>query len=206
MQISIEFLVTSFIVVISPGSGAIYTIATGLIRGGKASLFAAVGCTLGIIPHMVLAIAGLALMFVTSPYLFTILKFLGVSYLLYMAWSSLKEKGTFHFEQENKEYSAFEIINYAVFINLFNPKLPLFFFAFLPQFVRTDTTTPTWDMLLLGAIFMLITLVVFMFYGTFAAMMRQHVVGKPVVLKWLRRSFALGFIGLGVKLLFSSKS
>ncbi|NUG53055.1 LysE family translocator, partial [Acinetobacter lactucae] len=82
----------------------------------------------------------------------------------------------------------------------------LFFLAFLPQFVRTDTTTPTWDMLLLGAIFMLITLVVFMFYGTFAAMMRQHVVSKPVVLKWLRRSFALGFIGLGVKLLFSSKS
>lgn len=206
MQISIEFLVTSLIVVISPGSGAIYTIATGLTRGGKASLFAAVGCTLGIIPHMVLAIAGLALVFVTSPYLFTILKFLGVSYLLYMAWSSLKEKGTFHFEQENKEHSAFEIISYAVFINLFNPKLPLFFLAFLPQFVRTDTTTPTWDMLLLVAIFMLITLVVFMFYGTFAAMMRQHVVGKPVVLKWLRRSFALGFIGLGMKLLFSSKS
>lgn len=206
MQISIEFLITSLIVVISPGSGAIYTIATGLSRGAKASLIAAVGCTLGIIPHMLLAILGLALVFLTSTFVFTILKFLGVAYLLYMAWLSLQDKGAFHFEQEHTEHSAFKIMSYAVFINLFNPKLPLFFLAFLPQFVANDTTTPTWDMLLLSMIFMLITFVVFMFYGVFAAMMRQHILGKPAVLKWLRRSFALGFISLSMRLLFSSKS
>ncbi|ENV18838.1 LysE family translocator [Acinetobacter guillouiae] len=206
MQISIEFLMTSFIVVISPGSGTIYTIATGLSRGTKASLIAAIACTFGIIPHMLIAILGLAFVFTVSSSVFMILKFLGVAYLLYMAWLALQDKGTFHFEQKNTEDSALKIMNHAIFINLFNPKLPLFFLAFLPQFISTDTAHPIWDMFVLSLIFMLITLVVFIIYGVFAAMMRQHVLDRPIVLKWLRGIFALAFIGLSMKLLFSSKS
>lgn len=206
MQISFEFLITSLIVVVSPGTGAIYTIATGLSQGIKASLIAAIACTLGIIPHIFISILGLAFVFTISTQMFMILKFLGVTYLLYMAWLALKEKGTFQFEKNDIQYSTLKIINHAIFINLFNPKLPLFFLAFLPQFISRNTTQPLLDMLGLSLIFMLITLVVFIFYGYFAAMMRQHVLGKPIVLKWLRCIFALSFISLSVKLLFSSKS
>lgn len=206
MHMSFEFLITTLIVVISPGTGAIYTIATGLSRGTKASLIAALACTLGIIPHIFIAMLGLAFVFNISTSVFMILKFLGATYLLYMAWSALQEKGTFQFEQNKTKHSTLKIIKHAILINLFNPKLPLFFLAFLPQFISTHTTQPILDMLGLSLIFMLITLVIFVFYGCFAAMMRQHVLGKPTVLKWLRRIFALSFVGLSMKLLFSSKS
>ncbi|MCU4317344.1 LysE family translocator [Acinetobacter bereziniae] len=206
MYMSFEFLITSLIVVISPGTGAIYTIATGISGGTKASLIAAIACTLGIIPHIFIAILGLAFVFTMSSSVFMILKFLGVTYLLYMAWSALQEKGSFQFEQNETKHSSLKIIKHAIFINLFNPKLPLFFLAFLPQFISSHTAQPILDMLGLSLIFMLLTLFVFIFYGCFAAMMRRYVLGKPSVLKWLRSIFSMSFVGLSMKLLFSSKS
>lgn len=205
MQVSIEFLITSLIVVVSPGSGVIYTVATGLSLGTKDSFIAATGCTLGIIPHLLASMLGLAVIFHTSAYAFNVLKVIGTIYLLYMAWMSLREKGILHFEAKEGANSTVKIIGYAILINLFNPKLPLFLLAFLPQFISVHTTTPMRDMLELSAIFMLITQVVFMLYGAFAALMRRRVLEQPAVLKWLRRIFAIGFVGLSIKLLFSSR-
>ncbi|WP_050318448.1 LysE family translocator [Yersinia alsatica] len=202
---SSEFLITSLIVVISPGTGALYTIATGLGSGVKQSLIAAVGCTLGIIPHMLAAITGLAAIFHTSAAAFGIIKFLGVIWLLYMAWITLKQNGPLQVESTSETATPLKVIVHAVLINLLNPKLSLFFLAFLPQFISTETISPTHDMLILSGIFMLMTLLIFMLYGVFSSFMRGHILSRPKVMRILRASFSLSFIGLGIKLILTQR-
>jgi threonine/homoserine/homoserine lactone efflux protein len=203
--LSIEFLITSLIVVVSPGTGVLFTLAAGLSRGAKASVVAAFGCTLGIVPHMAAAIMGLAALLHTSALAFQVFKYLGVAYLLYMAWSTLKERGALTVEKDVTPRSALQVIVAAVLVNLLNPKLSIFFFAFLPQFVSADEAQPLGVMLELSAIFMLLTFVVFVGYGLFAAAIRRHVISRPAVLSWLRRAFAGAFVALGAKLALSER-
>jgi threonine/homoserine/homoserine lactone efflux protein len=202
---SIDFLVTSFIVVVSPGIGVLYTLATGLSRGARASVVAAFGCTLGIVPHMAAAVLGLAAVLHTSALAFQTLKYLGVAYLLYMAWSTLRDRGALEVAGQTGQRSAAEVVASAVLINLLNPKLSIFFLAFLPQFVSAAEPQPLARMLELSAVFMAITFVVFVGYGVFAASVRRHVVSRPAVLTWMRRSFAAAFAALGVKLALAER-
>ena len=186
---SIDFLITSFIVVASPGIGVLYTLAAGLSRGWRASVIAAFGCTLGIVPHMAAAVMGLAALLHTSALAFQLLKFLGVAYLFYMAWSALKEQGVLKVEEEIAARSASQVIVSAILVNILNPKLSIFFLAFLPQFVSADETQPLARMFTLSAIFMLLTFVVFAGYGICAAAVRNQVICRPRVLTWMRRTF-----------------
>jgi threonine/homoserine/homoserine lactone efflux protein len=202
---SIEFLITSFIVVVSPGTGVVYTLATGLSRGARASIAAAFGCTLGIIPHVAAAILGLAALLHTSAVLFHIFKYLGVAYLLYMAWNTLREHGALSVDQKTDSRSLRQIIVEAVLINILNPKLSIFFLAFLPQFVSANELHPLARMSELSAVFMLMTFVVFVGYGLFAAAIRDHVISRPRVVTWMRRTFAAAFVALGAKLAVSER-
>ncbi len=202
---SIEFLITTLIVVISPGAGAIYTIATGLGRGGRASLWAALFCTFGIVPHMLAAITGLAAVLHTSALAFDIIKYLGVAYLLYMAWSTLRESGALSVEARQEKKPLGAIAAEVMLINLLNPKLSIFFFAFLPQFVPTGTPNAVMRMLELSGVFMVMTFVVFALYGLFAAAIRGQVMSRPAVLTWMRRSFAAAFVMLGAKLALTQR-
>jgi threonine/homoserine/homoserine lactone efflux protein len=197
---SIEFLLTSLIVIVSPGTGVLFTLAAGLSRGHRASIVAAFGCTLGIIPHMAAAILGLAALLHTSALAFQTLKYLGVAYLLYMAWSALKEHGAHSVEMEVGARSDIQVTVTAVLINILNPKLSIFFLAFLPQVVSADEAHPLSHMLVLSFVFMLLTFIVFVGYGVFAASIRRHVITRPSVLTWMRRTFAAAFVALGVKL------
>ena len=202
---SIEFLLTSFIVVASPGTGVIYTLAAGLSRGAKASVIAAFACTLGIIPHMAAAITGLAALLYASALAFEIIKYLGVAYLLYLAWTTLREHGALSVEGDSAPKPARKVVVEGILINLLNPKLSIFFFAFLPQFVSPTDPNALPRMLGLSAVFMLMTFVVFAIYGVFAAAVRTHVVGRPRVLTWMRRSFAAAFIALGARLALTER-
>ena len=202
---SIDFLITSLIVVISPGTGVLYTLAAGLSRGSRASVVAAFGCTLGIVPHMAAAITGLAALLHTSALAFQTLKYLGVAYLLYTAWHTLRERGALRVEQETGPRSASQVIVSAILINLLNPKLSIFFFAFLPQFVSSKEPHPLARMLELSSVFMLLTFVVFVGYGLFAARVRNHVISRPRVLTWMRRTFAGAFVALGAKLALADR-
>jgi len=197
---NIEFLLTSLIVVASPGTGALITLAAGLSRGARASVVAAFGCTLGILPHMLAAITGLAALLHASALAFEAIKYAGVAYLLYMAWMTLKADGPLKIEPDAPERSDGEVIRQAVLVNLLNPKLPIFFFSFLPQFVGRDEAQPTLLMLQLSLVFMAMTFVVFVAYGVFAAGVRDRVLSRPGVLRWMRRGFAAAFVGLGAKL------
>jgi len=203
--VSIEFLITSLIVVASPGTGVLYTLAAGLSRGSRASVVAAFGCTLGIVPHMAAAVMGLAALLHTSALAFHTLKYLGVAYLLYMAWNALKEQGALRVERVVGARSAVQVITSAILINILNPKLSIFFFAFLPQFVSATESRPLSRMLELSAVFMLLTFVVFVGYGLFAASIRNHVISRPRVLTWMRRTFAGAFAALGAKLAFAER-
>ncbi len=197
-----EFLVTSFIVVVSPGTGVLYTLAAGLSRGSRASVVAAFGCTIGIVPHMAAAVMGLAALLHTSALAFQTLKYLGVAYLLYMAWSTLQERGALRLETEVDSRSDLRMTATAILINILNPKLSIFFLAFLPQFVSADEPDPLTRMLALSAVFMLMTFAVFVGYGLFAASVRDHVISRPRVLAWMRRTFAGAFAALGARLAF----
>jgi threonine/homoserine/homoserine lactone efflux protein len=202
---SLDFLITSLIVIASPGTGVLFTLAAGLARGSRASVIAAFGCTLGIVPHMAAAIMGLAALLHTSALAFQILKYLGVAYLLYMAWSTLQERGALRVEREIRARSATQVILHAVLINILNPKLSIFFLAFLPQFVSADESHPMARMLQLSGVFMLLTFAVFAVYGVFAAVVRNRVISRPQVLTWLRRSFAGAFAALGAKLALAER-
>ena len=202
---TLEFLLTSLVIVASPGTGAIYTVAAGLSGGARASLVAAVGCTLGIVPHMLAAISGLAALLHTSALAFQILKYLGVAYLLYMAWAMFRDRGMLSLNDETSGKSVRQVIVSAILINLLNPKLSIFFFAFLPQFVRSDYAAPVSRMLELSLVFMALTFVIFAAYGAFAAAVRRHVISNASVQVWMQRGFAAAFAGLAAQLAFTQR-
>jgi len=203
--VSWSFLLTSLIVVVSPGTGVLYTLATALTRGSRASIAAAFGCTLGILPAMLAAMLGLAAVLHTSALTFAALKWLGVLYLLYMSWQALRETGALAVEGEIKERSSGRVIATGFLINILNPKLSIFFLAFLPQFIAADEAYPLSRMLELSAAFMAMTFAVFVLYGLFASLVRDRVVSRPRVMRWLRRLFAGGFTLLGAKLAFAER-
>lgn len=203
--LTIAFLLTALIIVATPGTGVLYTLTAGLSRGARASAVAAIGCTLGIVPSMVAAITGLAALLYTSSLWFQVLKYLGVVYLLYRAWSTLRDTGALNVEEEVAPRSATQVIISGILINILNPKLTIFFFAFLPQFVSASEPNATVHLLALSAVFMLLTLVVFIGYGVFAASVRTHVISRPRVMTWIRRVFAGAFVVLGVKLALADR-
>ena len=201
----LDFLITSLIVVVSPGTGVLYTLATGLSRGARASIVAAFGCTLGIVPHMAAAILGLAALLHASAVAFQTFKYIGVAYLIYLAWHTLKEHGPLKVEKDTSKRSALQIVVTAILVNVLNPKLSIFFMAFLPQFIGVDEAHPLARMGELSGVFMAMTFVVFVGYGLFAAAVRDHVIARPRVLTWMRRSFAGAFLALGAKLALASR-
>jgi threonine/homoserine/homoserine lactone efflux protein len=202
---SLSFLLTSLIVIVSPGTGVLYTLAAALSRGSRASIAAAFGCTLGIVPHIAAAMLGLAAVLHTSALAFSALKWLGVVYLLYMAWQALRERGALQVEGQVDARSGRKVIVTGFLINILNPKLSIFFLAFLPQFIAADEGHPLARMLELSAAFMAMTFAVFVVYGLFAASVRDRIVTRPRAMTWLRRAFAGGFAVLGARLALAER-
>jgi threonine/homoserine/homoserine lactone efflux protein len=206
---TLSFLLTTLIVVASPGTGVLYTLAVALAQGSRASVAAAFGCTLGIVPQMIAAMLGLAAILHTSALAFAVLKWCGVAYLLFMAWQALRETGALAVSAapsaRSDPKSDRRVIVTAVLINILNPKLSIFFLAFLPQFIAADEPHPLARMLELSAAFMAMTFAVFALYGLFAASVRDRVISRPKVMAWLRRSFAAGFAALGAKLALAER-
>lgn len=200
-----EFLVTTLVLVASPGTGAIYTLAASLSGGTRAGIVAAFGCSLGIIPHMIAAISGAATLFHTFDGALQVLKFAGVAYLLFMAWSMLQAKGAMGVDQNGPMSSVEELVSKAILVNLLNPKLSIFFLAFLPQFVRINEPSPIALMLLLSVVFMAVTFVVFSTYSVLASTLRPHVLTNPNVQRRMRQSFAGVFGLLALQLAFANR-
>jgi threonine/homoserine/homoserine lactone efflux protein len=203
---STAFLITALVIVATPGTGALFTIAAGLARGTRAALLAAFACTLGTVPHLVAAITGLAAVLHASGVAFQTIKFLGVAYLLWMAWSTWRDTGALRVEDAPQPSSRRAVIVSGVTVNLLNPKLTIFFFAFLPQFVSDSGPSATMQMLLLSTVFMAMTFVVFALYGGVAGILRDRVLSRPRLVDRIRKTFAASFAVLGARLAVESRS
>ena len=202
---SIEFLLTSLIVVLIPGTGVIYTVSTGLTQGRRASLYAAFGCTLGIVPHLLATVLGLAAILHTSALAFEVLRYIGVAYLLYVAYATWQDRSAFSINEGAPRVSPRSLITKALLLNILNPKLTIFFLAFLPQFIAPDALHPLVELCGLSAVFMAMTFVVFVIYGCAAHLLRQRVIESERVQNGLRRGFAAAFAALGLRLAFSER-
>jgi len=201
-MITLHFLLTALVVVMAPGTGVIYTLALGLGQGRRAALWAALGCTIGILPHLAAATLGLAAVLHTSALLFTAVKWAGVAYLLYLAWQTLKEGGALSVQETKTRQSGWQIARRGALINILNPKLSIFFLALLPPFLSGSAASATAEMTAMGAVFMAMTFGVFALYGIFAAGARRRLVGSARVMTWLNRSFAAIFAALAGRLAF----
>ena len=204
-MLSTEFILTSLVVVLVPGTGVIYTVSTGLVHRWKASLIAALGCTAGIIPHLTASILGLSAILHMSARAFQFLKFAGTAYLLYLAWGMWRNTGALKLDQSTKKMNAKQIILKGILINILNPKLTLFFFAFLPLFISPEAISPTRQMIGLSLVFMGMTFVVFALYGILASGISKYWVNSPKAIRRMQRSFALIFAGLAAKLALSEQ-
>lgn len=204
-MITAEFLLTAFIVALIPGTGVVFTVSAGIMQGRKASVLAAIGCTAGIVPHLLATILGLAALMHASAVAFQALKWAGVAYLFYLAQASWRDRRMFMMEKSPVARSASTLMIKAFLLNILNPKLSLFFLAFLPQFVVPGAGAPLLQMLVLSAVFMAITFVVFVAYGLLAHGFRARVIDSPRVQTCLRRGFAATFAGLGANLAFSER-
>ncbi|MCA9884412.1 MAG: LysE family translocator [Anaerolineae bacterium] len=204
-MITPEFLLTSLVVILVPGTGAIYTITTGLTLRWRASIAAAFGCTLGIVPHILASILGLSALLNMSAQVFSALKLAGAVYLLYLAWNMWRESGNLALDKQTTETNTRQIILRAIAINLLNPKLTIFFFAFLPLFTSQETTSPMGEMVWLSAVFMLMTFIVFAGYGILASSIRTYLMNSAKAVKRLQRTFAVVLAGFAVELAFSEK-
>lgn len=195
-----EFLITSLVVVLIPGTGVIYTVSTGLFLGWRASIAAACGCTAGIIPHLSASILGLSAILHMSAVAFQVIKYAGAAYLLYLSWSMWRDTEALNFNSPSHKNGLRQIAIKGFLINILNPKLSIFFLAFLPLFVSPTTSSPMFEMLVLSVVFMTMTLIVFILYGISSNIVRKHVVNSPKIIVWLQRSFAAIFVALGIKL------
>lgn len=198
------FLITSLVIVATPGTGALYAITAGLAHGRRAAFLAAFAGVVGTLPHLAAAITGLAAVLHASGVAFAVLKYAGAAYLLWMAWSTWRDAGALEVDRDAARTSAWRVVGNGVTLNLLNPKLTIFFFAFLPQFVPADGSA-LGPMLGLSAVFVAMTFLVFTGYGLFAAAVRDQVLGRPRVLNGIRKVFAVTFAGLGLRLATESR-
>lgn len=199
-MLSLQFLLTAFVVVIAPGTGVIYTLAIGLGQGRRAAIAAAAGCTLGIVPHLAAAALGLAALLHASALAFQVVKVAGVAYLLWLAWQALKSDGALSVAPDRSATPFAVIARRGALINILNPKLSIFFLALLPPFLSGNPATATAEMVGMGAVFMALTFGVFVGYGLFADAVRSRLFNRPGVLRWLNRSFAGLFAALAARL------
>jgi threonine/homoserine/homoserine lactone efflux protein len=204
-MLSLNFLVTCLIVVLIPGTGVIFTVSTGLTAGKRASVFAALGCTAGILPHLLASILGLSALLHTSALAFEVLKYAGVAYLLYLAYATWRDRSAFAMNDTPIVATLRSLIIRGFLLNILNPKLTIFFLAFLPQFVTPGSSAPALQMLVLSGVFMAMTFAVFVLYGLLTNGFRRAVIESPRVQNWLRRSFAAAFAGLGLNLAFAQR-
>lgn len=204
-MISLEFLLTSLVVVLIPGTGVLYTVATGLFVGKRASLAAAVGCTLGIVPSLFASVFGLAAIFHASAVVFQLVKYAGAAYLLYLAWVIWRSSSPLALEKSQSKARHSAIALKGFLINILNPKLSIFFLAFLPQFVSPQALQPLFSMLTLGVVFMLMTLVVFVIYGFMASSFSELIVRSERASFAMQKLFAGTFAALGVRLALSER-
>lgn len=201
---TLSFLISSLIIVLIPGTGVIYTITTGFTKGKRASILAALGCTVGIIPHLCLSITLSSLLLQMGSSVFNIVKIFGMFYLLYLGIGMIISKSNPSFESTQGSLQALAIVRQGILINLLNPKLTIFFLSFLPQYIGSSKQDYFVSSLELGLVFMFLTVIVFICYGTLAGSTKKLIEKSPRTINILQKCFGLIFVIFAFQLGFAS--
>ncbi len=199
------FLGASLVSILMPGPAVLYVLANGLGRGRGGSVAAACGTTAGVSVHVLAAAAGVAAILHASAVLFSIVKYAGAAYLIYLAWRTLRSRAVFMPDGRSTPAGWRRIFWAGFGINILNPKVSVFFLAFLPQFASAESGSVAAQMLVLGAVFMAMTLVIFVLYGLLAAQLRAVVVARPRIGDAVRWCFASLFAALGLRLALAQR-
>jgi threonine/homoserine/homoserine lactone efflux protein len=203
---SVEFLLTSLVVVLIPGTGVLYTVSSSIGGGWRRGLFAAIGCTLGIVPHMLAAMLGLSAIMQAGSVVFEVVRYAGVIYLVFMGFSMIRDAGTLPLDDGSASIDPMgPVVWRGIVLNVLNPKLTVFFFAFLPQFLDASPGLLDPKLIGLGGIFMLMTLVVFAVYALASAAIRDLVLAAPVARRWIERALGALLIGFAARLAFTDR-
>jgi threonine/homoserine/homoserine lactone efflux protein len=203
---SVEFLLTSLVVVLIPGTGVLYTVSSSIGGGWRRGFFAAIGCTLGIVPHMLAAMLGLSAIMQAGSVVFEVVRYAGVIYLVFMGFSMIRDAGALPLDDGNASIDPMgPVVWRGILLNVLNPKLTVFFFAFLPQFLDASPGLLDPKLIGLGGIFMLMTLVVFAVYALASAAIRDLVLAAPVARRWIERALGALLIGFAARLAFTDR-
>jgi len=203
---SVEFLLTSLVVVLIPGTGVLYTVSSSIGGGRRRGLFAAIGCTLGIVPHMMAAMLGLSAIMQAGSVVFEVVRYAGVVYLVFMGFSMIRHAGALPLDDQNASIDPMgPVVRRGILLNVLNPKLTLFFFAFLPQFLDASPGLLDPKLIGLGGIFMLMTLAVFAVYALASAAIRDLVLAAPAARRWIERALGALLIGFAAKLALTDR-
>jgi threonine/homoserine/homoserine lactone efflux protein len=192
------FALASFLLALVPGPDNLFVITQSALFGRRSGVLITLGLCSGLLVHTSLVALGLAALFQASPLAFTLLKMTGALYLLYLAWMSWQASATVM--QDGKPLGLLALYRRGVIMNVTNPKVSIFFLAFLPQFTHPGQGSLALQIVLLGLVFMLVSMLTFCGFAVIAGSLRAWFVGKPAIQQWLNRVASLVFIGLSVNL------
>ena len=202
----IFFIVTSLIVILIPGQDMLLVMSRGITQGSKAGIVTAAGVSVGLLGHTALAAFGLGAILMASETLFTVLKYIGAAYLIYLGIRLILSRAN-EFEIKTPQPVALRKLFFVgALSNISNPKITIFYFAFLPQFISSDNLNPATFLLILGGSFSLLTFLVKVPIGYFAGIASRWIRTRPVIIKAINRISGSVLIGLGIKLAFERRS
>jgi len=200
------FIVASFILCLIPGPDNIYVLTQGMTKSKKAAFITALGLTTGLIVHTSAAAFGISVIFQTSEVAFNLVKYVGAAYLIYIAYQAFIHRNEpLDLSVQNSTKELKKLFFKGFVMNILNPKVSIFFLAFLPQFVTPENGNIPLQMIVLGLVFMALTIIVFSAIGVAGNMLSAKLIEKPSIVKYMNILTSLVLVALGLKLAFASR-
>ena len=194
------FITVSWALIIAPGPDMLYVITRGMTHGRRAGILSAIGVICGILVHTTAAALGLTLIFQTSAFAFLAVKYLGAIYLIYLGLKAWRDKSSFSLQTSNSIVSSHQLFWQGMLSNVLNPKIAIFFLAFLPQFVDKESGQVTLQLILLGLTFACFGLCFLVTVGYSSGAIGSLLTRRPHYFPLLQRIAGGVLIGLGVRL------
>ncbi len=181
------YLAACMVLTVAPGPDNILVVSLGLARGRRPAVLAAWGMVSGVLVHTLAVAAGISAVIAASELAFTVIQYAGAAYLIYLAWRIVRERGGGPAAAaDHAPVGLWALYRRGFLMNVLNPKVAIFFLAFLPGFAKPDLAMPVWlQMVVLGLVFMAQALVIFTTFALFAGMLGEMIARKP----WLQRMF-----------------
>lgn len=204
--ISFIFIFTSIIIILTPGQDMVLVMSRSIAQGQKAGIITALGVSVGLMGHTILATLGLGALLMASDWLFTIIKFIGAAYLIYIGYQLLSSKNAKLALKDLDKISYKKMFFQGAISNIMNPKITIFYFSYLPQFVIANNTSETLQLFILGTTFALLTFLLKAPIGFISGLLSFWIKARPIVLNYINKTSGVILVLLGLKLALSEKN